>query len=700
MGQRIQPARQGTLDLSGYSRQATYSVPLNGQWYFRWQAFVNEADLRRTPTFLSVPGSWAGYAPRQSGLPVYLGHATYGLQLRLPEAGQTWSLRIPPIRTAYRLYLNGKLLAQSGRPATGSSTVPQGGTQVVTFSVPERETFLVLQVANYHYPSGGQWTGIRFGHPDIIHREGRQHDLLSMSLLGALALLGIYHLGLYLRRRHGPASLYLGIISLLAAARELFGQDTLFYFLFPTVSWETTLRFLYLLYPIGLQALVFYSRSMLQVRFPRWFMVLVFGTNAGSLLLVLLTPPLVFTNYLLLAQPLAVVQIGYLAWALLRAVRQGRQGTVLMMAGMIVLAGCVGYDLLVAHEIIQSVFLLPVGVGVFAFCQSWALTSRLAHSIHRAEAPLPQRETTQVQVAPQTESRWDEEAITLPTPDERPSGPMPSLTTAAEPASPDSPLVLLVAEREEVRAFITEVLSQQYRMITAANGQEGWERCRTELPDLVISEVAIPQMDGYALCRQIRQTPETDHVAIMLLMARAALENRLTGLESGANEYLTRPFHPEELRLRVQNLIRYPQRIRQQFTHLLPRGQAPVASGEDPGNPLLRQIQQVLEQQAAETGFSVEVLAAQVAMSSRTLNRRLGTLLGTSANELIRRHRLQKAAELLQTDASVADVAFRVGFDNPSYFSRCFKEMYQVSPSDFARNRYRTTSASDDPLFF
>ncbi|MCX6214294.1 response regulator [Spirosoma sp.] len=247
----------------------------------------------------------------------------------------------------------------------------------------------------------------------------------------------------------------------------------------------------------------------------------------------------------------------------------------------------------------------------------------------------------------------------------------------------DAPLVVVVEDNDELRTFLAEELTNHYRVLTAASGERGWTMIQTELPDVVISDVMMPGMDGYALTQCIKTTPATDHIAVILLTAKAASDSRLAGLQQGADDYLTKPFVIEELVLRLRNLLARQQRLRTLYQQQLARPELPQPI-ETVQDGWLRTLFTVLDEHLDDSSFTVERLAECMALSSKTLLRKVQSLTQLSTNDLIRRYRLRKAVDLLRAGHGVSETAYMVGFDTPSYFGQCFKEIYQVTPKDFA----------------
>lgn len=268
---------------------------------------------------------------------------------------------------------------------------------------------------------------------------------------------------------------------------------------------------------------------------------------------------------------------------------------------------------------------------------------------------------------------------------ETPDLPAESVHATAELVSDRTPLVLIVEDNTDLREFIVAELATTYRIRSAGNGYEGWVVAREELPDVIISDVMMPRMDGYELLEHIRTDPLTDHIAVILLTASVESDSRLKGLAFGADAYLTKPFNLGELRLQLRNLLTRQEKLReeqqQQFTQ--PGSATPLETTQD---QFLRRLYGLLEDRLDDSSLSVEWLADQLAMSRKKLYLKIHSLLQVSPNDLIRQYRLRKAIDLLRAGHNASETAYMVGFESPSYFTRVFKEFYQQTPTDYIRH--------------
>ena len=270
--------------------------------------------------------------------------------------------------------------------------------------------------------------------------------------------------------------------------------------------------------------------------------------------------------------------------------------------------------------------------------------------------------------------------------------PVPDAPADPEPAgSDDVTTVLVIDDNPEIRAYIRRHFEPAYRVIEAADGADGLERTRRWLPDVVVSDVMMPKMDGYALCEAIKTSDELDYIPVVLLTARATAREKIDGLELGADDYLTKPFDVDELRARVSNLVESRLRLRERFRSERANVHASKVSVKSGDDAFLEQLREAVEAGMADEDFNVDRLAEGVGMSRGHLHRRIRALLDESPTDFIRRIRLERAQQLLAGRAgSVSEVAYGVGFKSVSHFSKCFREHAGVTPSHFVQKSSRS----------
>lgn len=243
------------------------------------------------------------------------------------------------------------------------------------------------------------------------------------------------------------------------------------------------------------------------------------------------------------------------------------------------------------------------------------------------------------------------------------------------------PIVLLIEDNEELRDYIRSIFQPTYRVIEAGDGEEGVAVAKEKIPDLVISDVMMPKMDGYEVCKQLKQAESTSHIPVILLTAKGSVASRIKGHENEADLYLSKPFVPKELLLCVHNLIRSRRQLRERYNKQVVLKPSDIAVNSV-DEMFLERLLAVVEANFEDEGFSVEQLGKEMGMSRSQLHRKLHALTNESCSQFVRTFRLQRAMDLLKSrHASISEIAFKVGFGSPSYFNRCFLKHYGRTPS-------------------
>jgi signal transduction histidine kinase/DNA-binding response OmpR family regulator len=249
------------------------------------------------------------------------------------------------------------------------------------------------------------------------------------------------------------------------------------------------------------------------------------------------------------------------------------------------------------------------------------------------------------------------------------------------------PQVLVVEDNHDLRAFIIDCLGDEFNFIEAENGKIGLTKATEEIPDMIISDVMMPEMDGITLAEKIKNDIRTSHIPLILLTAKASEDAKLQGLQSGADDYLTKPFNKHELLLKVRNGVSRQLKLRERLRADL-MSTAPKVEVLSADEQFLNKVKEGILARLSDEQLSVESLAEDMSMSRVQLYRKITALTGLSSNELIRKLRLQKAAQLLQQKwGPVSQVAYEVGFSNLSYFSKVFKEEFGMLPSEYVENK-------------
>ena len=258
--------------------------------------------------------------------------------------------------------------------------------------------------------------------------------------------------------------------------------------------------------------------------------------------------------------------------------------------------------------------------------------------------------------------------------------------TDAQREASGSDCLLVVEDNLELRNFIADLFQNQFRVITAVNGEQGVSMAIEAIPDLIISDVMMPKMDGIQLTESIRSNDLTSHIPVLLLTAKSDAESRMDGFRTGADEYLSKPFSPEELRVRVANLLAMRKKLAAKYRHDLLAEASPVRmlSYDD---KFVISVRAVVDAHLSDSLFSVEQLAEEMCLSRTQLFRKVKALLEISPSELINDIRLQRAAELIRSKAdSLTQISYSVGFSEQSYFAKRFRKKFGVSPSEYANS--------------
>ncbi len=251
----------------------------------------------------------------------------------------------------------------------------------------------------------------------------------------------------------------------------------------------------------------------------------------------------------------------------------------------------------------------------------------------------------------------------------------------------DPTIILVVEDNPEMRAYISDILTGSYRVLEAADGQEGFDKAADLMPDLIISDVMMPAMDGYQFCKKIKSDERTSHIPIILLTAKSSGESKVEGLQLGADDYLIKPFNSTELRVRIQNLIDQRRKLRERFSREVKLQPADIAI-TPADEAFLQRAMQLVERRLDDPDLSVAWLSKEIYLSRSQLHRKLHALINQSTSEFIRSLRLKRAAQLLeQQAATVSEIAYMTGFNSPAYFRKCFREQFGTTPTEYASSQ-------------
>jgi len=243
--------------------------------------------------------------------------------------------------------------------------------------------------------------------------------------------------------------------------------------------------------------------------------------------------------------------------------------------------------------------------------------------------------------------------------------------------------ILVVEDNEEVREFICQSLQDRYHVIAAVNGREGLETAFEKVPDLIVSDVMMPEMDGLELCRLLKTDERTSHIPVILLTARSGNIHEVNGLKTGADAYITKPFGVTVLQLTISNLLSLQANMRKKFSQQITLQPANILI-ESSGEEFLNRLMSLIELNLVNEDFSVNILAAEIGMSTPVLYKKIKALTGMTVNNFIKSVRLKRAAQLLkQNNSTVYEVAYMVGFSDSKYFSKEFSKQFGLTPSEY-----------------
>ena len=275
---------------------------------------------------------------------------------------------------------------------------------------------------------------------------------------------------------------------------------------------------------------------------------------------------------------------------------------------------------------------------------------------------------------------WDSGEIEIP-----PSDPEDKEDETAEESDADKEVVLVVEDNSDMRAYIKENLEKDYKILEAKNGEAGVQNALKYIPDLIITDVMMPAMNGFELTGRLKVDNKTSHIPIIMLTAKADEESKLKGLDIGVDDYLIKPFSTKELQARVNNLIKLRRLLKERYKEI-----SAINPSEIEAKPIdkefLDKVFSNIKDHIENPSFSVTILAGEVGMSVSQLNRKLNGLINQSAGKLIRSTKLDYASQLLKNKAgNISEIAFRIGFSDTPSFTHSFKEKFGCSPSEYVK---------------
>lgn len=254
--------------------------------------------------------------------------------------------------------------------------------------------------------------------------------------------------------------------------------------------------------------------------------------------------------------------------------------------------------------------------------------------------------------------------------------------------------LLIVEDNKEINKFLADHFCGSYKIIQAANGKDALEKLEKDMPDVIVSDIMMPEMDGITLCQHIKSNIHTSHIPVVLLTAKAKIESRIEGLDVGADYYMPKPFNQRELELIIKNLLESRNRLKNHFLKFGSIKDVDVTLNNRDQDFLLN-LTSIVEEHLEDSDFNITTFVKEAGVSRTLLHLKLKKLVNLSASEFIKNIRLNHAIELLKkSDLSVSEIAYKVGFSDPNYFSRSFKEKYKVNPTRYRENFNEDTNSS------
>ncbi|MCJ8208615.1 ATP-binding protein [Mucilaginibacter sp. RS28] len=265
-------------------------------------------------------------------------------------------------------------------------------------------------------------------------------------------------------------------------------------------------------------------------------------------------------------------------------------------------------------------------------------------------------------------------------------------------AAQEQESVLLVEDNDDFRFYLKESLKGQYRIYEASNGKEGWQKALSCHPDLIVTDISMPHMNGIDLCRKLKSDKRTSFIPVIVLTALTGEQDQLRGLETGASDYLNKPFNFSVLSAKVANLIKINRNLRTTFSKQIQIIQ-PEVQIDSPDEKLLSKVAQFVDEKLNDPEFSIEELSKYLAMSRSSLYNKIFELTGLAPVEYVRSIKLQKAAVLLaKSQYTIREIAFMTGFGTPGYFSKLFKAKYNMSPSEYLNSKRNGAKAKTEVI--
>ncbi|NEW08574.1 hypothetical protein GK047_21475 [Paenibacillus sp. SYP-B3998] len=385
-------ALQGVLDATGWSAERDGDLPLEGEWEFYWNQLlepndINDQSSHLNPTYVKVPNEWHGYTI--GGKPLSNdGYTTYRLQIKLPpgEIHKHEALYISGIATAYRLWIDGSYATSNGTVGNSKdSMIPRNYAKIVTFTPDKQQIELVLQVSNFVQRKGGLWSSIRLGSEQQISYERDKKVTVEASLAASLAIMGFYHLVIFLLRRKDMSPLFLGTLCLVIAIRTLFVGEALAIRLFPGISWEWGTKLEYLGVLLGIALVVALVNSQYPGEMNRNMCKIAVWVSVSCAFVVLITSAGLYTRMMLAFQLWILLIFGYVAFVYVLALLRRKEAAGFNCVALLLFIAAAVNDTLYYNHTVSTGDSFPLGLVGALFIQSFVLSRKFSRSFKQVE---------------------------------------------------------------------------------------------------------------------------------------------------------------------------------------------------------------------------------------------------------------------------------------------------------------------------
>jgi DNA-binding response OmpR family regulator len=247
----------------------------------------------------------------------------------------------------------------------------------------------------------------------------------------------------------------------------------------------------------------------------------------------------------------------------------------------------------------------------------------------------------------------------------------------------DEPRILLIEDNKDVLHYLKICLIERFTIMEAVHGSQGIALAFEQVPDLIITDVMMPGMDGFEVCDKLKNDPRTSHIPVIMLTAKATLQDKITGLKAGADAYLVKPFNVDELTAQVENLLTFRKKLQEKYNHIQEKGSFENYTTVT-DKLFLDKLNEFIEKELINPELSVEKICDEMHMSRTQLHRKIKALTDRSITAYVRRYKLMAAQELIRkTDKTISEIAYETGFNDPSYFHRSFHKEFGTRPGDF-----------------